>query len=98
MTKRHEHRPAGRRTALLALLLSCAVALTAPSAVARVRPLVNGDFPDPSIAQTKNKHYVVVGTGDQVLRMSSPNGKRWHLASPALITRPAWARPKGSIW
>jgi arabinan endo-1,5-alpha-L-arabinosidase len=89
---------AGRRTALLALVLAGLLALTAPSAVARVRPLVNGDVPDPSIAQTKNKHYVVVGTGEQVLRMSSSNGKRWQLASPALLTRPAWARPAGSIW
>ena len=93
-----DDRSAGRRTALLALLVACIVGLTAPSAVARVRPLVNGDFPDPSIAQTKGKHYVVVGTGEQVLRMSSTNGKRWRLASPALLTRPAWARPKGAIW
>ncbi|GAA1947317.1 hypothetical protein GCM10009798_02960 [Nocardioides panacihumi] len=88
----------GRRTALCTALLAGVLALTMPSAVARVRPLVNGDVPDPSIAQTKNKHYVVVGTGDQVLRMSSTNGRRWRLASPALLTRPTWARTTGSVW
>jgi arabinan endo-1,5-alpha-L-arabinosidase len=94
-------RPAARRTAVsagLALLLAVVVALTAPAAMAQVRPLVNGDVPDPSIAQTKAKRYVVVGTGQQVLRLSSNNGRRWRLASPALLTRPTWARPRGSIW
>jgi arabinan endo-1,5-alpha-L-arabinosidase len=88
----------GRRTTLLALSLAAVVALTMPAAAGRVRPLVNGDVPDPSIAQTKGKHYVVVGTGEQVLRLSSNNGRRWRLATPALLTRPTWARPTGSIW
>jgi arabinan endo-1,5-alpha-L-arabinosidase len=91
-------RRTGRRPALLALVLAAVVALTAPSAAGRVRPLVNGDVPDPSIAQTKGKHYVVVGTGEQVLRLSSSNGRRWQLASPALVTRPSWARATGSVW
>lgn len=90
-------RPAGR-TAAVTVLVACLLALTATSAVARVRPLVNGDVPDPSIVQTKNKHYVVVGTGAQVLRMSSTNGRTWHLADPALLTRPTWARVTGDIW
>jgi beta-xylosidase len=83
---------------LVAGLVALTLALTGTSAVARVRPLVNGDVADPSIAQTKAEHYVVVGTGAQVLRLSSTNGKRWRLASPALLTRPAWARPAGDIW
>lgn len=82
---------------LLAVLLAAAVALSAPSAVARVRPLVNGDVPDPSIAQA-NGHYVVVGTGEQVLRLSSRNGRRWRPAGPALLTRPGWAVATGSVW
>lgn len=91
-------RPRGRRTTLLAVALAAVVALTAPAAAGRVRPLVNGDVPDPSIAVTKGKQYVVVGTGEQVLRLSSSNGRRWRLATPALLTRPTWARPTGSIW
>ena len=91
-------RRSGRRTAVLALLVAGLLALTSTTAVARVRPLVNGDVPDPSIAQTKSKHYVVVGTGAQVLRLSSTNGRTWRLASPALLTRPAWSRATGDIW
>jgi beta-xylosidase len=93
---------ARRRTAplvvLLAGVLALTSALTSAPAVARVRPLVNGDVPDPSIAQTKGKQYVLVGTGTQVLRLSSNNGRRWRPASPALLTRPSWARPRGSVW
>jgi len=95
--RRTGHR-AGRRTALLAVLVAAVLAVSGGTAVARVRPLVNGNVGDPSVAQTKGRHYVLVGTGAQVLRMSSTNGRRWHLAAPALLTRPAWARPQGDIW
>jgi hypothetical protein len=101
MHRTHAGRSAGRRTVLIGVVVLTAllvVALTVPASPARVRPLVNGDVPDPSIARTKGKHFVVVGTGEQVLRMSSTNGKRWRMASPALLTRPEWARPRGSIW
>src|SRR4051794_27401437 len=90
--------PAGRRTALLAVLLLVVVGLAASPAAARVRPLVNADVPDPSIVRTGDGRYVVVGTGEQVVRMSSTDGRRWRLAGPALLDRPGWAGPSGSIW
>lgn len=91
-------RGTGRRTSLLTVLVAAIVALTATAAAAGVRPLVNGDVPDPSIVRAKGKHYVVVATGEQVLRLSSSNARRWRPAPPALVTRPGWARPTGSIW
>jgi arabinan endo-1,5-alpha-L-arabinosidase len=91
-------RSTARRTGVVAALVAGLLVLTVPAATAWVRPLANTDVPDPSIARTSGSHLVVVGTGEQVVRMSSPNGRRWRMASNALITRPSWARPTGAIW
>jgi len=53
--RRAGHR-AGRRTALLAVLVAAVLAVSGGTAVARVRPLVNGNVGDPSVAQTKGRH------------------------------------------
>lgn len=96
--RRHHHR---RRLpyAVLPLLLAAVLGVVAPGAQAAVRPLVSGvSVADPSVEVTKDKHYVLVATGEQVVRMTSGNGRRWRMASPALVTRPSWAKPTGGIW
>jgi len=89
-----------RRLPKLALLTALLLSLTLPSYAGPVMPLEHSQsVADPSVVKTKkNKKYVVVGTGEQVVRMTSKNGRRWKAISPALIIRPAWARTSGDIW
>ncbi|MDH2413186.1 family 43 glycosylhydrolase [Nocardioides sp. CER19] len=92
--------PASRRRrwrlviAVLALL-----ALAVPDAGAVAGPLEHGTaMADPSVAKVGPQRYVAVATGPNVRRLISRNGMRWRPISPALATRPAWARPGSAIW
>ncbi len=89
-----------RRLPRLALLTAALLAFALPAYAAPVMPLDDSQsIADPSVVKTKkNKQYVVVGTGEQVVRMTSKNGKRWIAAAPALTTRPTWALASGDIW
>ncbi|MFT4287111.1 family 43 glycosylhydrolase [Nocardioides sp.] len=89
-----------RRLPRLALLTVLLLSLTLPAHAGPVLPLeYSQNVADPSVVKTKkHKQYVVVGTGEQVVRMTSKNGRRWKAFSPALITRPTWAKASGDIW
>lgn len=83
----------------LPVLALFALGVIVPTARAMTRPLEYGvSVPDPSVVQAGSSDYVVVGTGANVTRLISRNGKIWHLAADALPVRPSWAVPGGDIW
>lgn len=85
---------------LAAVLVAPLLALVPAAAPARPAPPLESsiDLPDPSVSQAPDGTLVVVGTSTDVVRAVSGNGRRWRQVDAALATRPAWARPHGTIW
>lgn len=88
-----------RRWRLLLSVVALLALAAAPKAGAVTGPLQRARATaDPSVAKVGPRQYVAVATGQRVTRLVSRNGQRWRAISPALASRPAWARPGSAIW
>src|SRR4051794_34431970 len=68
-------------------------------------PLVNGDFPDPSVIFVEGRGYFAYGTHDafsptlnNILVSHSPDLIRWSKPQGALTEAPSWAKECERFW